>query len=280
MHDKKLLGLHINSTAPFFARGGKEYYIEDFDLLTMTLSALSWRKLGNEILMVTDKVGLDYYKSIGITDLWDNVLDIIPCDLDGINPKMFWAAGKVLALREFDCPVCLIDNDFILWEMPELNSEIVAAHYESVNNDIYPPIDYFNMKDYIFPKFNWNVKALNTAFLYINNEDFKQFYTSQALYFMKSAVHSDDFLCYMVFAEQRLLSMCAEYTKIKASTLLDENSLWNNNRYTHIWGAKQAMRDNPQERQTFCNKCISRLERDFPEYKYIFDRVVNFIKDR
>lgn len=267
--------LHVNSTAPFFSRNPSgDYFIEDFDLLTTALSALSWRKLGNKIVMATDKKGKQYYDKIGICDLWDEVVDIIPSDLEGIDPQMFWASGKILALREFNSPISLIDTDFILWDMPILSGEITVAHFEQVGNEIYPDKDYFMMKDYIFPEFNWNVMASNTAFLHINSEDFKQYYTSQAIYFMKSAQKIGDPLCYMVFAEQRLLSMCADALGMSIQPLLSIDKLWENEKFTHIWGAKQAMRESPAQRKKFCDRCLQRLREDFFEYSSVFERII------
>ena len=54
---------------------------------------------------------------------------------------------------------------------------------------------------------------------------------------------------YMVFAEQRLLAMCAEKKHAHATALSDLPALFGgaqNGYFTHIWGFKQQMRENPK----------------------------------
>ena len=92
---------HSNWTMPFFnANPHKEYYVEDFEILTTILSALKWREKNGSVKMITDKVGADYYKSIGLENIWDLGIDL---SLDNINDKIdsniFWAAGKLYALK-------------------------------------------------------------------------------------------------------------------------------------------------------------------------------------
>ena len=58
---------------------------------------------------------LNSFKGLGLIDIWDGIENVIPDDLEGINPKMFWAAGKLFALREISAPLAMIDLDFILW---------------------------------------------------------------------------------------------------------------------------------------------------------------------
>ena len=91
---------------------------------------------------------------------------------------------------------------------------------------------------------------------------------------MKNAKNCDDYLKYMVFAEQRMLAMCAEYTQTPVKTLLDKDSLhFPQSDFTHLWGAKQAMRDNSELRGEFIERCKTRILRDFSEYSFIIDRI-------
>ena len=57
--------------------------------------------------MITDKVGANYYKSIGLENIWDLGIDI---SLDNINDKIdsniFWAAGKALCIKESKISMC------------------------------------------------------------------------------------------------------------------------------------------------------------------------------
>jgi len=265
-----LNAIHIASSAPSFAKGAKTLAVEDFDLYCTALSALCWRKFNGEITLCCDSRYAEYYRKIGFTNIWDNVSLCIADDLEGIDPLMFWAGGKLLALRETAAPVVMLDTDFIVWKELEFGGEIIAAHRENISDGIYPPLDFFRVGNHIIPDFSETVLPLNTAFLYIPDNDFKDFYTGQAIAFMKSAEKCGDCLKYMVFAEQRLAAMCADYTRTPVRTLLDKDNLfYPQNSFTHLWGAKQAMRDHPELRRDFLRRCQKRLLSEFPEYAYI-----------
>lgn len=263
--------IHIASAAPALAKG-KNFSGEDFDLYCTVLSALCWRKFNGNITLCADSICADYYKRIGISDIWNDIKVCVADDLEGIDPLMFWAGGKLLALRFVNAPVAMIDTDFIVWKTLEFGSEIIAAHREDISDGIYPPLSFFRTKGHIIPDFSEDVLPLNTAFLYVPDNDFKEFYTSQAIAFMRSAERCGDFLKYMVFAEQRLVAMCADYTSTPVKTLLNKDELFRpQSDFTHLWGAKQAMRDNPDWRGDFVAKCRGRLIAEFGEYAYIAD---------
>lgn len=272
---------HSNWTAPFFAlKGQSEYYIDDFEILTTILSALEWRKYNGSIKMVTDEVGAEYYNKLGITSIWNNGIDVCLENINNkeINPSIFWAAGKIAALENQSRPCAMIDTDFIVWKpIYDIikDEKVVAIHKEEIN-DIYPDRDTFKMKDgYVFEDgWNWDVKPFNTAFVYINSKKFKDYYTDSSIDFMKNLTNSEDRLINMVFAEQRLFSMCAERIGITPKELISLEELAKDKQeyFTHIWGLKDRMRKNNNIRERFCKRCISRIINDFPEYEeYIFN---------
>jgi hypothetical protein len=267
------------STAPFFAKSSNrsfsEFKVDRFELYTAAISSLIRRQSGNRTIMHCDSHGETYLRGLGLAELWNEIVTTIPDGLDGINPKMFWAAGKLFALRETPCPVLMLDTDFIAWQLPELDEGIVAAHREELTQNVYPPISHFNMEEnYEFNKsYNYGVRPLNTAFLYINDEVFKQYYIEKSMEFMKSANDSNDYLTYMVYAEQRLLAILADYKKIKTGTLFELKDAQIQRSYTHTWGAKQVMRDNVGECERFCEKCRKRIRKDFPEWEWIIEKI-------
>ena len=272
--------IHVNSLSPFFAKNGSDAkpVFERFELYNTVLSALTWRKYNGEISLVCDGVSANYYRALGITGIWNEVRIGIADDLEGINPIMFWAAGKLLALRETPSPVVMLDTDFIVWKKMNFPDTLIAAHSEDLNPGVYPDIEYFQMKPgYLFnSRFNYKALPLNTAFLYLPDEDFKQFYVNMAIEFMKSARDTSDYLCYMVYAEQRLLSMCAEYLKVPTETLLDKDRLFlKQDDFTHLWGAKQVLRDDKAEEERFRSRCARRIRQDFPEYEYVVEKIEN-----
>lgn len=272
-------GIHVNSTAPYFARhSGAEYTIEKFSLYCTVISALQWRRQNGAVFMVTDRIAAEFYRKNGLDKVWDGISELIPDDLEGIDPEMFWAAGKLIALRDIPENAALVDEDLIVWNKLALSETAVTAmHRENISPDIYPDPHIFGASDFpLLDRLDMSVLPCNTAFLYIPDNSFRLFYANQSIAFMKSASRNkcSDRLCRMVFAEQRLLAMLCEMTDTKIDTLLDMNKLFIlQENYTHLWGAKQAMRDNEALRNGFIERCRKRIESDFPEYQYISEAI-------
>ena len=265
---------HIISTAPFFAKNNGAFALEDFDLFCAVISALEWRRDASRIFLYCDSPAADYIDGAGLGSVWNELRREVPDDLEGIDPEMFWAAGKLLALRNMPAPCVMIDTDLIVWQKPQFGEELFAAPREDLLPDIYPPPEYFSAPGHSIPDFGRDVLPLNTAFLYMPDNSLKELYTSQAIAFMKSAEKCGDRLKYMVFAEQRMVAMCAELTGTPVRTLLDKDHLFfPQDRYTHLWGAKQKMRDEPVLRDRFIRRCIDRILRDFPDWAWTIDRI-------
>ena len=270
---------HIFCSAPFFAKNkDKELTVDKTEIYCTVLSALSWREKNGSIIMITDKKGEELFRKLGITDIWEDIDSSLNVDSEEIDPIMFWAGGKLLALQKYPAPCVMIDTDFIVWDTLYFGDKLIAAHEEYLNPSIYPDIATFDMDNYTFPDgLDYTLPALNTAFLYIPDEDFKQYYTSQAITFMKRAKKGGDYLTYMVFAEQRLLPMLCKKCGIEYRTLLDKDELFfPQNSYTHLWGAKQAMRDDKTERDRFVASCIDRINRSYPDFAYICDNIEQY----
>lgn len=267
---------HSNWTTPFFKMNpNKEYYIEDFEILTTIISALKWREKNGSIKMVTDEIGANYYRRLGIDSIWDLGIDI---SLEGINnnidSNLFWAAGKIYALKNQEAPCVMIDTDFIVWNKVEdllLKSEISVIHKEEINPCVYPSKEHFIMKKgYLFDKkWSWTVLPSNTAFVYIGDNKFKEYYTTESIKFMENLLDSDDRIVNMVFAEQRLISMCAERKNIKINEIMALENLFSENQkfFTHTWGYKKEMKSDFNKRRDFCIRCINRILSDYPQYK-------------
>jgi hypothetical protein len=268
-----LNAFHIDWTKPFFFLNPNcSYHKEDYELLTTIISALSWRKHNGSIKMVSDLVGTEYYRHLGITHIWDLGIDAVLDTLidDTINPLSFWAAGKIFALKEQRTPCVMIDTDFIVWKslITEIkNEKLAVAHREDINAEIYPEKSFFNMDvNYRFPpEWDWTVLPCNTALLYIADECLKEYYTSESIRFMQNLLKTKNTTAEMVFAEQRLLAMCATAKGIKIKTFLDINSLETQVSFTHVWGLKSELQTNREKRREFCLSCVRRISIDFPE---------------
>lgn len=262
--------VHVNWTKPQYVSRG-EYTAEDFDILTTILSALKWREKNGSIRMITDSRGLDFYKSRGMCGIWDGIETILDDVPVGIDPRMFWAGGKLFALSKSEAPLAVLDTDFIVWDKIAFNNlgDIAVIHDEDIYPDVYPGKEHFNMNNgYEFdPELDWGVRPVNAAFYVISNNELLRLYTDEAMRFMENAGEGDT-LTYMVFAEQRLLSMCAKKLGIDVYVISDLKRLFRDGEryFTHTWGMKQQMRDMPELREDFCLRCINRIMREFPEY--------------
>lgn len=226
-----MLAFHSNWTKPFFVKHKKEaYFIEDYEILTTMLSALMWRKYNGGIKLVTDSVGAEYYDKLGMRHIWNDGIDVIFDKIidKEIDPNIFWAAGKIYALREQREPSAMIDTDFIIWKPmwdQLVNEKLVVAHREEINDVSYPDKGYFDMDiTYAFPEgWDWSILPCNTAFAYISDMDFKDTYTKSSIDFMKHVKPNQDTITNMVFAEQRIISMCAHMNGVYIKSLLDMN---------------------------------------------------------
>ena len=242
----------------------KDYGIEEYELLTLALSALKWREKNGNITLVTDTPGLEFFKASGFLSCWTKAttaLDEIP---EGIDPVRFWAAGKIYALRSFEAPVVSVDTDFIVWEkldLENIGSRLCAIHSETLSADVYPDTKDFTVFD---DGFNWEVLPLNAAFLYFGDEDLKSEYIKNAVAFMMSCTGGDT-LRPMVFAEQRLLAMTAHKMGITPSVFssLEKLTSGSDERFTHLWGFKKQLVENEAVREEFCQRLKARLIKDF-----------------
>lgn len=272
---------HVNWTAPGFARRpDAPYAVEPFELLTTALSALLWRQENGTISMVCDSEAAAYYDRLGLTGLWDGGVRPVLDGVDrNVDPVCFWAAGKLYALREMDAPCVMIDTDFIVWR--DLSAfwdghPLITIHREDVTPEIYPDASAFHLhRPFDLASLDWRVRPANTALAYFGDPAFTRLYCDAAIDFMRAASPADDSLTYMVFAEQRLLAMLAAREGVPLDSFSDLDALFGAGQswFTHVWGFKQQMRDDPALCDDFCRRCAVRLMRDFPQAALPLSRV-------
>jgi hypothetical protein len=260
---------NVNWTAPFILNNKSDYFVEDFDILTTILSVLKWKEKNGSIKLYTDSVGFSYFEKIGILSLWDLGFDNDTLNYanKNINPRVFWAAGKLMALANEKCPIFMIDLDFIVWEkIPTPNNPLVVIHREDLIEDVYPSKEYLITPDnyYFDNSLSWFEPACNTAFVYFNDLTLKDYYVSEAFRYMVNN-EADDRIIPMVFAEQRLLAMCAKKLNISIDCFQPNPFGFSNIFFTHIWGLKSRLKRSSVLRNIFCKRCINRIIHDFPE---------------
>jgi len=269
-----MTAFHSFWTRPRRVKNNGTAALPDYEILPMMLSALTWRQLHGKITMKTDSVGAEYLKCSNLMGLWDEIdtcLDHVPSDID---PFLFWAAGKLYALNTMDCPCVMLDTDLIIWKdiSSRLSYDVVAAHGEPLYEDVYPSVDRFTMsEDYHYPEdWDFSLHAANTAFLYIKNRSFRNYYVQCSVDFMRSLSGGDVTpVTAMCFAEQRILPMCANAYRQSMGYLLDVERVQQQDFATHIWGYKRTLETSRHERMVFCAMCIKRIIQDFPDYELV-----------
>lgn len=257
--------LHTDWTLPC---GGRK---EDFNLLTMVISALKWRELNGRISLVTDCDGADFYNKTGLCRIWDGgIFDILENIPESINPNIFWAAGKIFAVKPQKAPIAVLDTDFIVWKKLDFDkiNDLAVIHREELSPDVYPSPEYFKMKSGRCTAEEEYLKAnpCNTAFYVIKNNDFIKHYTDEAIRFMENCADTEDNLRCMLYAEQRMFAICAARMRLDITEFSTLDALFNkNDTFTHTWGMKRAMREDIVLRKAYCRRCADRIVRDFPQ---------------
>lgn len=277
-YKEEIRGFHTLWTAPYFTQNTNNlngtYDMQDYELLTMIMSALMWRRMNGSITLYGDKKAIDYVEKKGVAHIWDGGIEEIDVP-DRISPRVFWAAGKLYALRSACMPEVMVDLDLIVWKNIGSyikETDISAIHREGIYPEVYPGRDFFNMREgYEFdPDWNWDAPPVNTCMLYIADEQFKKYYVDSSIDFMENCIETEENLCHMVFAEQRLLAMCAGKKEKRIASFFPEAAdIDRQDVFTHLWGYKNILRFNFQKRVEYNRRLCERIERDFPEEAYI-----------
>ena len=276
-----LLGIHVNWTKPSYRQVGGvtvTYKLEDHDILSTVLSALLWRKFNGPIKLYTDNNGLDYYKSMGMTDLWNGGIDTqtlnnIPY---GIPASVFWAAGKLFAARNERYDFALLDTDLMVWQPihPLAGSNhIMAFHPETLQsyNSCYLPLTLLkkprNYKP--DPQWDWNQNPVNTALTYYANtrkaRTFCDYYTRMAIEFMTgNTEYPQEMVSQMVYAEQRVYAMCAKKTFGHVPTFMAYEGE-PSKPFSHIWGNKAVVRNDAASNFQLCAELVRIITTTFPD---------------
>lgn len=258
-----------------------EYWMHDFELLTLILSLSMWKKLNGKVSMIADKAALKYLENSGVLRLFNGDVAELKVDED-INESIFWAAGKLFALKQLKSPDAMVDLDLVVWENMDnyMKDDILVIHREEVTDHVYPDFEKFKMTDsYIFDN-SWSkeVRPCNTALLCFKDIDFIHDYVDKSIYFMKNCLEDSDNLCPMVFAEQRLISILADKANKNIGTLFPlASDIGLQSKVTHIWGHKNILKFNYDERRKFCNKIINRLRDEFQDSYSVVENI-DFLK--
>lgn len=273
MQQSVIPAFHVLWTKPTTI-SGKRFSMNDAEILTMVVSALMWQKHNGSIKLYTDKVGYEFIQSMKLSALWDGGIDteLLENNDYPIDPEIFWAAGKLIALEAQACPCVMLDTDLIVTQPIQhllKPTAITALHSEALNPEVYLcPSLLKKPSGFDFPAdYNWDVLPSNTAFLYINNESFKSFYLNESKRFMfRNMEKPMEKVSQMVFAEQRLLSICADCQQLSISYLLDDPFSLANNNVIHLWGFKSLLRQSENVQAIYSRQLIEKFGEELSAY--------------
>ena len=118
------------------------YYRKDFELLTLVVSALFYKKYSGKIDLYTDDIGYRYLKEQKVLDFYDDVNVDVLNKFDSVRPDIYWAAGKVKVIQSQTEPFISLDTDAVIYDNVEkyVNKKdpLVGFHYEMFGNEFYP----------------------------------------------------------------------------------------------------------------------------------------------
>lgn len=254
----------------------------DFEALTWLLSALEIRRHA-ALRLVTDCRGLSFVRKAGLDWLYtggiSTELDAIPPHLDA---AIFWAAGKLHAQRLVKPPSVCLDTDLVLWAPLKPTTAVTALHVEDNQWAWYRAGEAdFKRHGFTDPGWNWNLHPVNTAVLHFADAELARFYAETAIRFMEDysraaateaipdAADSPARVDPMIFAEQRLLPMCAERLGRTLGLLRPGPAPGGYLRHGpdcfHLWTAKPAYKQCPDARIALVNSLIAQVHERFPE---------------
>jgi len=267
---------------PGVAPDAQELFVWDFEALTWLLSALEIRR-HSEIRLITDSRGRAFVRKAGFDWVYNGgvstELDAIPPSLDS---QIFWAAGKLFAHRAMEPPCACIDPDAVLWRPLRLVHPVMALHTEDRSWTWYKADEsQFRRFGFDDARWDWTVDPVNAAVVAFRGSGTKEFYTDTAIGFMErysreagereEATPMPDALLNdpMVFAEQRLLAMCAAQTGEAIGFLtqayLPGVCVCRNPDCLHLWGSKTAYRMCHEARVALVKHLIQIISDRFPE---------------
>lgn len=270
----------------------------DYSILLALLLALKWKQLNGRIKLYTDSLAASIFHELGILSIWNDydteVLDKI--NWTSINPTLFWPAVKFFAYLNEKSPCVYIDLDLIIWKnIHEIchKKDVLFTHQESVKDSYwYCQKEYLRRPEgYEFKKeWSWEIPAANTSLIYFGDSSFKDYYSQEALRYITN--NSVDILATKsetpesLFAEQRLLTMCAKEMSLKALPFIDATwspirsrfikhdkklGVWNFHKIenqpliTHAWFYKRLLESNVTAHDMYCRSLVKIILDEFPD---------------
>lgn len=245
-----MIGYHI-----YYQKNNEINFVE---ISSQLASALFWKKYFGPIRLYCNSKFLETISLYKLDSLYDEInVDI----LDNItySPKIlskYWSIPKLYAANEIsksETTYCILDTDLWItnyfdWDK---SKDFLAFHYENFdlknkNNPYLIPsafIDDYKEKD-------WNLMAMNCAFMYINNQQmvFDWFkYADNVIKLNKTVKTKNKKDVYTLFIEQRAITYICEKLKLNYGTLIPNIFISGLSSDKELWTPKLNVSNLPQK---------------------------------
>ncbi|MEV4381428.1 DUF6734 family protein [Streptosporangium sp. NPDC049248] len=267
--------VHVNWTGPYRAglRRHRDRALENGpyglpveEILTCVHSVHAWRTFHGGVELVTDELGASYAAAQGLDALYDRV-DTRLDELDAldVDPLLYFAAGKSHAALSRTAPFAVVDTDLYL-RRPIDHLErggFVFAHWESVGNSVYPPIEEIpNPAGLDLSRWTFDTPAANMAVSVFLDDRHRAEYAEAAMAFMtgNAGPSSTDPIVRQTFAEQRIAPAVARSLGVDPRPVTErfwivETEEWDGpsyaDRFHHTWNQKRLLRQFPELRPAY-----------------------------
>jgi hypothetical protein len=248
----------------------------DYELVTMMLSALVYKKRIGKMTLFTDEAGYRWASRTWMLSLYDDHKYIeVPKSID---KRVFWAAGKLVAMSKMKAPCVSVDLDAVLFERPNLISDVVALHPEPFEWEVY---GWSPFKSRIYEEVGaefesfWQHPPANVGVLAINDEFLRSTYTKTALMLMmeesthpvtppSTVIHVEGVpVTQMVLAEQYLISAIATKQDKHMSFITDldvENQhMVPTRKAMHLWNSKRFYAKHTRAREQYISWALTQI---------------------
>lgn len=279
---KRPRGFHTYWTAP---HGPLNF--RDYELITWILGPLIFReRTRGEFWLYTDEKGYEHVLKLGLQILYDRIEFISPTVAHAVDPKMFWAAGKIDAYKRIPLPAISLDMDAIIWNSfwHFKFAAVIALNQEPTDWQCYRNNQsrWEGLLDDI--KLDWNIPASNAGVLAFFDEEFRKEYCYIAEGFMYDVSRKEKPVLYQdvgrptsgvffeeqVFAEQRLLGLVAARMKKRLVHVTEFDRhldhCLDNPYVTHLWKSKAGYFKNPNAAANYVQSMLTILWENFRDY--------------
>jgi hypothetical protein len=282
----------------------ESYFKPDYEILYTMLSVSYWKKYNGTAKLYTDKVGEEYYRKIGILDLWDEIDTKRLEEFDGLGIEggVFWTSAKSYCIAKEEGPFVFSDLDFIVRQkVPDYfySTLVSIPHWEIPRGYYYPSENELDSLTHWkpFEGFSQRMLVPNTSFLYVDSKELQGLYWKRHYEIVKTDREVPEWAWLLsdqgVFG-QSIRSLGLKTTSLTDKVFLSENEGWGRGgegwadmwyfpagadmekekiEWEHVWLAKVAYTFDQQFKQNEIKRYIAEIDGVFPELSHKIDQI-------